>query len=305
MQRPQSHDAKSYDSRQTGARLRPTSTWYQWHVDASSAAAKGKAEDAKEAARRAADSRPARVFARAGLIASGALHVLIGIIAIGVVYGLDHNADQSGALEAVADTPGGVIALWIAALSLFGLAIWQWTGPIAPRPEGVVPNKWRDRAKSVVFVVIGLAAVVFATGGQPDAAEQTRTVSSTLINIPGGIFLLGAIGVAVASVGVFYAVRGVSRRFMEDITLPDGAVGVAVLWLGIVGHTAKGIALVLVGVLFVGGAFVSDSSWTTGLDGAVHYLLSLPTGVWPLSIIALGFIAHGLYLFLRTRYMRR
>ena len=274
-------------------------------MNASSAASGGKAEDAKEAARRAADSRPARVLARGGLIASGALHILIGIIAIGVVYGLHQNADQTGALETVAETPGGVIALWIAALALFGLAVWQWTGPIAPRPEGVVPNKWRDRAKSAAFVAIGLAAVVFAAGGQPNAAEHTRTISATLINIPGGIFLLGAIGAGVAGVGVAYVVRGVTRRFTEDVTVPDGAVGHAVIWLGTVGHTAKGLALVLVGVLFVGGAFVRDASWTTGLDGAIRYLLSLPTGVWPLTIIALGFIAHGLYLFLRTRYMRR
>jgi hypothetical protein len=274
-------------------------------VNASSAASGGKAEDAKEAARRAADSRPARVLARGGLIASGALHILIGIIAIGVVYGLHQNADQTGALETVAETPGGVIALWIAALALFGLAVWQWTGPIAPRPEGVVPNRWRDRAKSLAFIAVGLAAVVFAAGGQPNAAEHTRTVSATLINIPGGIFLLGAIGAGVAGVGVTYVMRGVRRRFTEDVTVPDGAVGHAVIWLGIIGHSAKGLALVLVGVLFVGGAFVHDASWTTGLDGAVRYLLSLPTGVWPLTIIALGFIAHGLYLFLRTRYMRR
>jgi Domain of Unknown Function (DUF1206). len=42
-----------------------------------------------------------------------------------------------------------------------------------------------------------------------------------------------------------------------------------------------------------------------GLDGALRYLTTLPTGVWPLFFMAGGFIAHGLYQGCRAVYMRR
>jgi hypothetical protein len=79
----------------------------------------------------------------------------------------------------------------------------------------------------------------------------------------------------------------------------------AVIVLGVIGHTAKGLALLVVGALFVGSAVFTDTSWASGLDGAVRYLAGLPTGVWPLFLIAGGLIAHGLYLVARAAFMRR
>lgn len=244
-----------------------------------------------------------RVLARGGLVASGMLHILIGAIGISVSYGRHQRADSSGALRAVAETPGGVVLLWTAAIALVGLAVWQWTGPMAWRPEGVAPNRIRDRLKSAGFLMVGLAALLFAVGGRGDTAETTRTVTSALIDIPGGVFLLIAIGIGV--VGGAFVFRGVSRSFRQDIAPPGGAAGIVVVSLGVIGHTAKGLALLIVGALFVGGALFTDASWASGLDGAVRYLASLPTGGWPLFLVAGGLILHGVYLITRARFMRR
>src|SRR5690554_2477014 len=260
---------------------------------------------ARAAARSASNSRPMRALARGGLVASGILHALIGAIAVSVRYGLNQRADQSGALNAIAETPGGVVLLWVAAISLIGLAIWQWTGPMAWRPEGVTPNRIRDRFKSAGFLAVGLAAVVFAVGGRADTAEATKTLSTVLIEIPGGLFVLIGLGVGVGVVGGVFVFRGVSRNFLEDISPPKGAAGVAVVTLGVVGHTAKGLALIIVGALFVGSALFTDTSWASGLDGAVRFLASLPTGVWPLFVMGGGLIVHGLYLITRAWFMRR
>jgi hypothetical protein len=246
-----------------------------------------------------------RVLARGGLVASGVLHILVGAIAISVTYGLDQRADQSGALQAVAETPGGVVLLWITAVALIGLAVWQWTGPMAWRPEGVAPNRIRDRFKSAGFLVVGLAALVFAVGGRADTAEATRTISSVLIDIPGGVFVLAGLGIAVGAVGGAFVFRGVSRNFREDISPPAGAAGIAVVVLGVVGHTSKGLALAMVGALFVGSALFTDVSWASGLDGAFRFLASLPTGIWALFVMGGGLIVHGVYLMTRARFMRR
>ncbi|MEO7123955.1 MAG: DUF1206 domain-containing protein [Lacisediminihabitans sp.] len=251
------------------------------------------------------NSQPARVLARGGLIASGTMHILIGLLSIGVAHGLHERADQSGALSVVSDVPGGVIVLWIAAIALFGLAVWQWTGPVGARPQGVLPNKLRDRFKSCAYLFVGFAVVIFAAGGRSNSAKTTHTISTMLINAPGGVLVVAAVGVAVGVAGVVFVVRGLTRRFTEDIELPTGSMRLVVLAVGITGHCIKGLALILVALLFIGGAFLRTSSWSTGLDGAVRFLILLPTGIWPLLLISVGLIAQGAYLILRTRYMRR
>ncbi|MEO7006066.1 MAG: DUF1206 domain-containing protein [Terrimesophilobacter sp.] len=196
-------------------------------------------EQIEAAARDATNSRPARVLARGGLVASGVVHILIGAIAISVAFGLRGRADQSGALDAIANVPGGTIVLWVAVLALFGLAVWQWTGPVSPRPKRVMPAKARDKFKSAGFVAVALAALFFAAGGRSNTASSAHTVSSWLIDLPGGIFVLTAVGVAVGSVGVTFANRGISRDFREDINSPAGSSGAIVVTLGVIGYTTK------------------------------------------------------------------
>lgn len=261
--------------------------------------------DTEDTVRQVTNSRPARVLARSGLIASGIMHILIGTISIGVALGLNKRADQSGVLATISDVPGGIIVLGMAAVALFGLAIWQWTGPLTSRPQGVLPNKVRDRFKSLAYLFTGFAVTVFAAGGQSNTAKTTHTISSALINAPGGVFVVAAIGVAVGIAGIVFIVRGVTRRFTEDINLPHGLMRILVVALGVIGHSVKGLALLLIALLFVGGAFLRTSNWSTGLDGAVRFLIALPTGIWPLILISFGLSAQGMYLILRTRYMRR
>jgi hypothetical protein len=262
---------------------------------------------ARDRMRRASNSRPVRFAARAGLITSGAVHVLIGALGMSVANGFHGNADQTGALEAVAETPGGVFLLWFATACLLGLGVWQWTGSLTAGPDTskIFPRKVRDRFKAVGFAAVGLAALAFAIGGRPNAAEGAKTASSALINFPGGVFVLAAVGCIVGGVGVAFVFRGASRNFLEDITPPEGIWGHVVVALGIVGHIFKGLALLLVGALFAGGALFTDSSWTTGLDGAVRYLAELPTGPWPLFLVAGGFMVQGVYLAARGVYIRR
>lgn len=261
----------------------------------------------REKARRASHSRPVRWLARSGLVASGIVHVLIGVLAISVTTGFKGRADQSGALEIVANTPGGELVLWVAAASLVGLGIWQWTGVLAAGPDRsrIFSRQLRNHSKALGFVAVGLAAAAFAMGGRPGSAEQTRTFSSALIEAPGGIFVLAGIGLIVAGVGIAFIARGASRSFREDISPPTGAIGHIVVAIGVVGHIMKGLALLTVGGLFAGGALLADSSWASGIDGAVRYLAELPIGAWPAYVLASGFMVHGLYLAARGVYIRR
>ena len=72
----------------------------------------------------------------------------------------------------------------------------------------------------------------------------------------------------------------------------------------VLGYIAKGLALVVVGVLFLIAAWTQRASEATGLDGALHKLLGLPYGRIVLAVVAAGFAAYAVYSFARARYAK-
>jgi hypothetical protein len=74
---------------------------------------------------------------------------------------------------------------------------------------------------------------------------------------------------------------------------------------GVLGYIGKGVALVLVGTLFVSAAVNNSSIKATGLDGALRSLRRQAYGPWLLTAVGLGIAAFGLYNFARARHARR
>jgi hypothetical protein len=257
-------------------------------------------------ARRANQSTVLRWLARAGLVANGLVNLLIGVLAFFVAIGLNAQADQSGALTAIASTPGGVVLLWLSAIGLFGLALWQWTDAAwvtAPRARTVLMRRLTDVFKAFGFAAIGVITLIFALGGRSNGGAA-QAFSAFLVRSPGGIVILVVAGAVVGSVGVAHLVRGVTRRFREEVSPPPGAWSAVVTTFGVLGHLGKAAALVIIGALAISAAIAAKPLQATGLDGALKYLVTLPYGVFLLVAIAVGFVSYGLYLFARARYMR-
>jgi hypothetical protein len=112
------------------------------------------------------------------------------------------------------------------------------------------------------------------------------------------------LGLGVLAIGVVFVVRGVRQSFAKRIRVPGGTAGKAVIALGVVGYVAKGIAVGVVGILFIVAAATTNASQATGLDGALKALLGLPFGGVILVVVGLGVIAYGLYCFARARLAR-
>lgn len=267
-----------------------------------------KRDDMKDAARRANRDPKVRGFGRAGLVANGIIHVMIGAIGIGVAWGSRAEADQSGALRTVSDTPGGVVLLSAAAVSLFGLALLQWTEAaqvVSAKRRLVIMRRITNVAKALGYAAIGVVVGFYALGGRSDASETWQQLSASLLGTPGGVFVLAAVGILVGTVGGTLIFRGVTRNFREELTPMEGALSWFVSALGVVGHVAKGIALVITGALFLASAAFTDPGPARGLDGALKWVATLPFGGALLVLVAGGFVAYGCYLFARARFLRK
>ncbi|WP_270889580.1 DUF1206 domain-containing protein [Pedococcus sp. 5OH_020] len=258
--------------------------------------------DVKLAAARASDHPALEAAARVGYAVSGLLHVLIGWIALQVAFGSSgKNADQSGALGSLAGSGLGKVLLWIGVVGFLGLAVWQLADAVVVY-RGREKDLWAERTKSastaVVYLVLGWSAFTFARGGGHNSRRQTVDFTSKLLDKPGGRLLVVAIGLAVLGVGVYYVYKGVTKKFFEELQKHPGASAVRA---GQVGYSAKGVALGIVGVLFVAAGLQRRAQEASGLDGALKSLRDQPFGTVLLVIMAAGLAAFGLYSFARAR----
>ena len=113
--------------------------------------------------------------------------------------------------------------------------------------------------------------------------------------------ILAAVGLVVLSVAVYHVYKGWTRKFLQDLVKSPGRFVTAA---GRLGYVAKGIALALVGGLFVGAGVRARPDQAGGLDTALRTLSEENFGAFLLSVIAFGLVAYGVYSFARARWTR-
>lgn len=267
------------------------------------------AHGAHRAARRAQDAaaeveehRAASWVEAVGQSANGVVHMMIGGIALSVAFGAGGSADQSGAMRALRETPLGGLALWTVGIALVALALHAFVIAVAASRQHR-RDALRAAGRGIGHAVVGGTALVFALGGSIDGEAATESVSASVLEHPAGPWLLGVAGLVIAGVGVAFVVRGVRRRFFEDVA-PPRRFRRLVEALGAPGFVAKGVAVAVVGGLFVVAAFSHDPGEAGGLDGALQSLTTVPGGVVALVAIAVGLIVYGVYCVARGVWAR-
>lgn len=250
----------------------------------------------------------ARRAGRWGYAVYGVVQLVLAALTAQLAWGASaEEPSTTGALQALTEPAPGRVLAWVVAVGMAVLAVWQAFVAVDVR-EG-----WAARvgglgtaaAYAAVAVVAGRFAV--GDGGSSSSQQSEEQATQTLFDLPGGVWLVGAVGLGIAAVGLFLLGKGVTSAFVDDLVAgaTTGTVGAGVVWLGRVGFAAKGVALGVVGALFVAAALTHDADEAGGLDQALATLKQLPAGPWLLTVVAVGFGAFGLYSFARARYERR
>lgn len=252
-----------------------------------------------------------QIAARAGYIVSGILHLLIAYVIVRIAHGADGSADPSGALATVADTRGGFIALWVIVVAIIPLMLWRLAESLIGLHPAESHDPHRDDAGKLnrlkafgllcVYCGVMFTAIRFAAGSREPSSDQNSGFSARLMLSTPGKTLLIVGGVVVVVIGGYFAYKGASRRFLDDLTCD---VGVVIKTLGVCGYVAEGLVLSIAGALLIVAAVDADPSKAAGLDAAVDALGATQQGTILLIGAAVGFGAYGLYSLALTRYSR-
>ncbi|WP_281247118.1 DUF1206 domain-containing protein [Bowdeniella nasicola] len=163
---------------------------------------------------KAGESEVVHHGARLGHAANGLLHLLVAYLIVRLALGANsEDTDHTGALALLGDSAFGVIVLWVVIVGLVLLALWQ--GSVA-----ISANKTTDRlpaaGRTVVHLVVAGVGLAIALGWGT-SSDTEEEAASTALSLPGGVFIVGAVGLVIITIAGYHIYSGISARFLKHL----------------------------------------------------------------------------------------
>jgi hypothetical protein len=265
-------------------------------------------------ARQASRSPLMRGLARTGLAARGVIYLIIGVLALLIAFGnTSRKAESGGALQAIAEKPGGTLALWLMAAGFVGLALWRFAEAAFGQagPDGDKPGKrLLSLGRGVFYSSLLVTTVTYALGvkNQQSSDSQSKDLTGRAMKeVTGGQWIVAIAGLVLIGIAIGMAYRAaVKRKFMEKLNTaqmsPETRKGVEML--GRIGRSARAFGLAVGGAFLAYAGFTFDPGKARGVDGTLRELRDSPAGVWLLVVVALGLVAFGVYSFCEAKWRR-
>lgn len=259
---------------------------------------------ARKGAQHVGNSDVVEKGARLGYAMSGLIHLLIGWIALKIAWGFGSgsgSADKTGALETVAGGTTGPFLLWLAIAGFLMLALWQVSQAVTGGPGGETLDRLKAAGLAVLYLVFAWSAFKVVSGAGGSDEQKTDSLTGTLMSSPGGRVLVGIVGLAIIAVAGYHVWNGWTKHFLEGL---EGNPATWVVTSGRAGYIAKGVALGVAGLLFVGAALSARASEAGGLDASLKEMRDRPFGPYLLTLVAVGIAGYGVYSFARARHAK-
>ena len=247
--------------------------------------------------------------ARLGFLASGVVHITLGIIALQAAFQGGETTDSRGAITRLAAQPGGELLVLLVGVGLIANGIWRLI-EAATGAEGEgndakgIGKRIGHAIAGVLYATLGVSALRIARGSSGGGGGSQADWTARLMEMPFGRFLVIAGGIGIVAYALFQLYRAATADVLKHMDLHDvnGETREWIVRLGRAGIGARGVVLTIIGGFLVIAAWRHDASQATGLDGALATLLRAPGGPWVLALVAIGFVAYGLFQIVRARY---
>lgn len=248
--------------------------------------------------------------ARAGILSRAVNYLVLAVLVAAIVLGRgDHEVDRRGAVEALAGAPLGRVLLVLLCVGAISFIVWQVLRAAARRGDQRAAADAARRALALGTAVIYLAflvTIIRVLVGSSTQSPNSRqdALTARVLSASGGRVLVAAAGAACIAVGVGLGAYAATRRFEKPLDMRSMSEGLRrfATVLGIVGQAGRGLVFVIIGGFIVSAALADNASRSKGMDAALKTLAAGSYGPLVLAVVALGFLAFGLWSLVDARY---
>lgn len=253
-----------------------------------------------------------RWSARIGMLAGGAIYLLIGGLALaGAFDSAQHPSGSIGAMSKLERFPLGHVMLPLLAAGLLAYVMWQLILTVLD-PE-CTKGRWTIKRLALRFhhlwsaalhcLLVGLAAwQMFDSGGVGGQGQTQRQLVALALHFGGGRWLIGGIGAGIVGFALVQWAMACRPQKVTRMELADSVLRLPILGLLVLGYLSRGVLFALIGALLLHAAWRNDPDQAAGISGALQWLRQQSLGPWLLGTLAVGLIAFGLAQLAEARY---
>lgn len=249
-------------------------------------------------------------MARVGILSRAVDYLVLCVLVTLILLGRgNHEVDGRGALEAIGSQPFGRVLLLVLCAGFLAYIAWQLLRAVTRRPDqGDRANLGRRLiALGTVVIYAGLlfSALGLVFGGHSSSTQRSQqTLTAGLLSDSGGRAVVVAGGCVLIGIGLAMFVHAAMRRF--ETALDSARMGSAMRRvanvLGVAGQAGRGLVFIIIGGFVVSAGVARDARQSKGLDAGLHTLAEQRFGAIMLGVVALGFLAFGLFSLIDARY---
>ena len=248
-----------------------------------------------------------RTFARTGLGAHGIVYCLMSTLTVMAAVGISgQSAGKSDTFRIIYEQPFGRGLLVIIGVCMLGYVTLRFFQAFKDtRHEGKDFKALMVRAgmffSGLVYLGLSVTSISLAIFGAKDQGDKKKLLVDRALDLPGGVILVGAGGLILASCGVYQVYRGLSRNFMKQVDLHDSNFRNTFERIGIVGHVARGLVFCILSVFIVKAAIHANPGEAESTGEAFDFLKER-FGNLLMGLIATGLLAFGIFMLVRARH---
>ncbi len=252
------------------------------------------------------------LVAKFGFLAKGTVYLLAGLLTLRAAVEGGTPRDEHAAVRAIGEQPAGQVLLVLIGIGLGCYALFRLAQAALSTQDGA--SKLKDLGKRIGrlasgFLHVGLSVTAFqlARGRPSEGGEHAaQTWAGRLLEQPFGSALLVVIGGVVVIAGMVQLALAVTTAFQRELDLSRARAEERrwTIRLGRIGHFARGVVFVLMGVFAIRAALLGSAAEVEGMSGALRKLQTGPYGFVLLSSVAAGLALYGVFMLVSSRYVR-
>ncbi len=261
------------------------------------------------------DSKIKKV-ARTGFVAKGVVYGITGILTFMAAFNLGgQKAGRLQVLEFLDKQTFGNILLILMGIGLACYSTWRFIQSVSD-PENIGDDT-KGKAKRTAFFLSGLLYLgiavlavlrVINSGGGSGAGSGSSSQSaqqSSFLASETGLVIIGIVGAGIAIAGIFQFVKAYKNDYYKKfdlMSLSDEKKRESIKKTAEFGLSARGVIFLIIGFFALKAAFNSNPSKIKTTQEVFSFIQDSSYGAWLLGVVAAGFVAYAIYMFLMAKY---